>query len=291
MNYWKICNLDNKADMAAFNFSRGNSAVAIPQIPTLRREDLTAEKVKRFVNENGVTQMIAKENWGGGGFGMIIKSAEEWLEELKDEKRLMKYQRNYVLQPYYENVQVWGWDAFLVDGEVMGEIIGSCAPLTDDAHKMGYEYQVVDGGDIHDKIKAFNAEWVRQHKISGFCGVEFLFDLDKQELFLMEVNPRISGTIACFEKERRSPYFYRLVMPYLARFGLRPNAVGAQRKADAMKEGVLKCPPWNPDEEESFQKVRTEEFVQDPVVHSDGESEDSPAQEFSYPLAHSHAAS
>merc|ERR1712232_117731 len=206
--------------------------------------------------------------WGGGGFGMIIQSAGEWLEELKDEKQVKKYQRKYVLQPYYENVQVWGWDAFLLDGEVISEIIGFCPPLTDDAHKMGYEYNVVDGGDIHDKIKAFNAEWVRQHKISGFCGVEFLFNLDRQELFLMEVNPRISGSIACFDNDQRSPYFHRLVMPYLERFELSPNAVGLQRKANATKPGsaILKCPPWNPDENDSFQKVRTEEFLEDPPI-------------------------
>ena len=52
---------------------------------------------------------------------------------------------------------------------------------------------------------------------SGFIELEFLID-KHNKIYLIECNPRISGTIRCMLNKYDIPYVYNLVNPYINLF-------------------------------------------------------------------------
>lgn len=60
----------------------------------------------------------------------------------------------------------------------------------------------------------------KKHKAGGFIEIEFLQPKNTEDIYLLEVNPRISGWIETFTINGIStPYIDLLLVPYIETFG------------------------------------------------------------------------
>merc|ERR1712154_568993 len=72
------------------------------------------------------------------------------------------------------------------------------------------------------QMAAFVRKMCKTHDISGLMEIEFL--KTEGQTYILEVNPRLSGILNCLTMDGIAPYMERLIVPYLAHYGLEIRA-------------------------------------------------------------------
>lgn len=240
--------LDNKHEMVDFEFVPKGSALNIPQIPTHYVTNETAEAdIQEFMNEFQYEKYILKQENGAGANNIIIvKTAKEATK--------VEYGHGgfYVMQPFIWPHKQLSMNIMAYEGKVEGMLLADCdgGQNPEIMVKLGYMCILVpDDAWFAPKIKAFIKEFVAHNHISGMMGVDFM--LAGQDLYLMEVNPRVTGMEALIDKRGASVYWDRILSRYFEHCGIPMKKHGAPYQFYQVKEedtgkyvNKLYATPW-----------------------------------------------
>lgn len=207
--------VDLKADIIGFKFVDENE---IEQIPTLDLFRADALELFAFVEAQKFHDFILKPEDGAGSVDQIILNKA-------DIKTIESYLgKCFVIQPYLKDHDIFAINALMIDGKIeahFGSI--NCGGLAANTIPIDYIFNETVSNDswreTYDRILDFTRRFSKKHKVGGFIEIEFLQPKGSKDIFLLEVNPRISGWLESFCNEV-IPYIDILVVPYLHHFGV-----------------------------------------------------------------------
>jgi len=209
--------LDNKHEMMDFEFVPKGSQVNIPQIPTHYVTNETSEvEIQKFMNERIYEKYILKQENGAGSNNMIIVSTAK-------EATQIEYGHGgfYVMQPYIWPHKQLSMNFMAYEGKVEGELLSECdgGQNPEIMVKLGYMCALVpDDAWFAPIIKEFLQQFVAHNHISGMMGIDFM--LAGKDLYLMEVNPRVTGIESMIDKRGASIYWDRILSRYFEHCGI-----------------------------------------------------------------------
>lgn len=225
--------LDNKHEMMDFEFVPKDSSVKINQIPTHYVTNETAEaEVQEFMNKFPYEKYILKQENGAGANKMeVVKTAKAAIS--------VEYGHGgfYVMQPYIWPHKQLSMNIMAYEGKLEGMLLADCDGGQDPEImvKLGYMCSLVpDDAWFAPKIKAFVKEFVAHNHISGMMGIDFM--LAGPNLYLMEVNPRVTGIEAMIDKRGASVYWDRILSRYFEHCGITMKKHGAPYEFYTVKD-------------------------------------------------------
>ena len=202
-NIYKI--LDNK-DICTKLVKKYKS---VKHIPTLYK--FTRGSISKFILNYPAKKYILKLNNGEGSFEQKIISKNNILT-----LNFNKY-TSYILQPYITNYYIYSYDAIVKEGYIISELFSKIIK------KNGVKFsdfftaincEVLNTNDIHyPYIKQFANNLLNDLRYTGFIEIEFL--ITKNNIYFLEINPRMCGHISQLDNNYNSIYFNKIVIPYL----------------------------------------------------------------------------
>lgn len=229
--------LDHKGCMFSLEFPATISQIPTYVIPpTIDSAHTKLPEFRSFVS--GYEAVIIKPAEEAGSKGQRIISRER-VQDLLDKSHngLCPLElADTVVQPYLENHITVEFNFFALEGELIEWLCTQATGgITEDMWTNGTRLKTYDGEEL-SRIVSFVRDTIRLHQLHGLMEFEFLI-LDGQ-VFLLEINPRISTSITGFDNQGFSPYIEKLVVPYLQSFGLLK-----EEKLSHWQAPCVFCPP------------------------------------------------
>lgn len=198
--------LDNKAECAEFI-----SSIRIRQIPTLtfnqfKKNNNNAkennskqnQKLTSFINQHHkYNDFIIKESNSMGSNGIFTMTSSELLNKKQS------LSNNFIVQPYLTNVDLYAIDCVCKDG-ILSTFIINKAPLFFKKNNTKLSMNKFSGKPhellnqthpLYDEILESTKKIIKHSKCSGIIEIEYLHNLDDNQLYFLEVNARLSGNI------------------------------------------------------------------------------------------------
>jgi len=159
---------------------------------------------KKYKGPNFYDKFIVKHKDGTGSFDNKIK--KDHLYNL-----ISKYGKNYQVQELIKVKYVHGINCLCHNGRIVRAvnfIVEGFIDPTNNNDNCIEEVREVDPKflDVINKI-------TMTFQYNGFIEFEFLED-NKNNIFLIEANPRLSGHIKCIARDKSLPYVDNLIIPY-----------------------------------------------------------------------------
>ena len=167
----------------------------VPVIPATKPLPDNKREVEQMAEEVGYPVML-KASWGGGGRGMrVIRSAEELHREVNEGKREARaaFGKDEVyLEKLIERARH-------VEVQILGDTHGNVVHLFErDCSVQRRNQKVVErapapylNDDQRDELAQYAIKLATQTNYIGAGTVEFLMDIDSEQFYFIEVNPRI----------------------------------------------------------------------------------------------------
>lgn len=222
--------LDNKAVMSTLLENNG----FLPQIPTLDVCKSDASELKAFVHDHRTfNRFILKPNEGAGSAHQRVLSRNDVTEHLVPIVRRGLWDKPTVMQPLIENHRTIEFNFLAIEGKVVAHLC-TISPSGGISEKMWEDgcflYKHEDPHDLR-RILALVENVAETNRLSGLMEFEFLkVEYDEEnnvddksscDLYLLEVNPRISSSVVAFDPDSGDlPYVDQLLVPYLRSFGI-----------------------------------------------------------------------
>lgn len=211
--------LDHKGCMSSLEFPATISQIPTYVIPpTITSAHANLPELTSFVS--GYEAVIIKPVEEAGSKGQRILSRElvhDLLHKSPNAACPLEL-ADTVVQPYLENHTTVEFNFFASRGELIEWLCTQATGgITEDMWANGTRLQTYDGEEL-SRIVSFVRDTIRLHQLHGLMEFEFL--ISGGQVFLLEINPRISTSITGFDSQGFSPYIEKLVVPYLQNFGL-----------------------------------------------------------------------
>jgi len=191
--------LDDKAKMTEFKFPQQFS-----QIPTVPLKDATEADILGLDCE----EIFIKPCEGAASedqFKVDVKTAMEYIGQ------------HVVAQPYFAEHETIELNFLAVEGEMIDWMaITTPGGVQNEMYYKGMK-KISMRGELAQSMAEFARDMCEMHQISGVMEIEFLKSGDN--VYLLEVNPRISASICVMNEDGLCEYLERLVCPYLAHLG------------------------------------------------------------------------
>ena len=213
-----ILNLNDKAKQITLL-----SSSVIPQIPTLNLDTCTSSQLREFVANTKSRKFIVKPSQGAGSLHQTVLTREEAENTMV---RLISnglWNKPAVIQPLIEESYSTIEFNVFVDEEKHIRWIATHSPggLSEKNWTEGVTLFSYDDKNDLDRILCFTRDVVERYELRGLMEFEFLrVRGDNRELYLLEVNPRVSSSIVAFDSDGNSPYIDNLLVPYIASLGV-----------------------------------------------------------------------
>lgn len=187
---------------------------SIKHIPTLYK--FTPKSITRFVNSYPYQKYILKLNNGKGSFEQII------IVRYKIQNINFKTYSDYILQPYISDYYIYSFDAIVKNGYIISELFSKITKkngvkFTD--FFLAINCEVLNTNHInYPFIKQFSKNLLRDTQYSGFIEIEFL--VKENNIYFLEINPRMCGHISQLDYNYKSIYFNKIIIPYLSEYNI-----------------------------------------------------------------------
>ena len=203
--------LDNKDTCNTFIRELG-----ITQIPTFNNTTFSPADFRRFVEHTHFPQYIVKNKDTMGSKDMFLVDFENVVNEYENNK----ITTNYVVQPYLTNIKLYAIDCLCDNGTIIATLV-NISPLFFKGkrfHKQRFRdlnhYIIKEDHPLYGKILNTTQKVVSATNYSGFIEIEYVHNSDNDILYLMEINPRLSGNIILSNKNR-IPYVDAIISNYV----------------------------------------------------------------------------
>ncbi len=186
----------------------------INHIPTLTRYDKL--KISEFIQMYPSDKYLIKSNTGCGAYFQSIVTKNKLL--LKNNNILKKN----IIQPLFTNFKLYSLDAVCKNGTIIADlftIVGKEGVKYTDFIFSSIETGLVNNPKLYYPIIDFCNSVVYDTKYSGLIEFEFIVD-SNQNIYFLEINPRICGHVSQKDKNNNSIYFDRILIPYLNQFNI-----------------------------------------------------------------------
>ena len=186
----------------------------INHIPTLTNKSKMT--IKEFITKYPANKYIIKNTKGYASFYQQIISREVLLT--KTHVNLS----DSILQPKFDNFDLYSLDAICKDGVIINDlftIIGDTGLKFTDFIFSTVHSEVIDNALLYNPVKSFCDDVVRDTKYSGLIEFEFIIT-NNQDVYFLEINPRICGHIGQKDTNKNSIYFDKIIIPYLRFFNI-----------------------------------------------------------------------
>jgi len=205
--------LDDKAKFIKLNMP----SHTITQIPSLALKTASKKDVARFIDEQSSDSLaemkfLVKPTGAEGGEGLKIKGGNAM------RKINLSKHRNYVLQPFFEDIKIFGFSFFAMRGKLMRwQLSIPDRELQTDAYDDGFHSRLMDSKRSKSvrEMHKFVSKCVKKWNLGGIMEFEFVKSEADGRTHIMEVNPRIAGNLFDRTKSWHSPYAENLVLPYI----------------------------------------------------------------------------
>lgn len=254
-----ISNLNHKAKQISML-----SSPSIPQIPTLDLETCSASQLCDFVSKTNNSKFIVKPSRGAGSLHQKVLTKDEVCGTMARLISNKLWKKPAVIQPLIESKYSTIEFNLFVDNDEDLVWIATHSPggLSEKNWEDGvilYPYE--DKEDL-EQILSFVKSMIQRHELRGLLEFEFLKNHENDELFLLEVNPRISSSIVAFDAEGNSPYIDRLLVPYIRKLGVDVRNPAPSKDSSSSSS----CKVWFPPE------LSAESYVKEQWCNNNGRS-------------------
>jgi hypothetical protein len=189
---------------------------SIQYLPTELIKNNT-EEVQKFINNVNYPEYKIKKRISQGSNNQYIVGNKE-LNNLLNNKEIFNY-NDHIIQPYINDHKVYSQDFLAVNGKVVSRI-------TKHYHDgiAIYDYYlckkpIFKKNIYHYYIDKYIDETVKKYNLSGIMQFEFIYCENRKKLYLLEINPRISGVCWYVDDNYNSYYIEKIIIPYLNYFG------------------------------------------------------------------------
>lgn len=199
--------------------------LGLTNISTFPNFENDVEKLKLFIREN--------RNISGKFLAKQIRGAASTQQFIYDEIDLIKvYNKfmltDYVIQPYLNLKKVITFDCVCVDGEITEYIVEEKLPFYDGKstffklkNKSWRKFITLQSKHVN-KIIADSAKVAKDLNYNGFLELEYCVT-DTDQLFFMEINPRVCWVALTYIKDKKSPYIDRLFIEFIRQCIIKKN--------------------------------------------------------------------
>ena len=185
----------------------------IKQIPTYTTNSNIS--VSEFINIHPSEKYIIKNTTGYAALYQSIVNKHQ----LK--KRSKKSLNNSIVQPVIENFNLYSLDALCKNGAILNDlftIVGDNGLQFSDFIVNSIKTEVVDDPLLYKPIKSFCDSVVKECHYSGL--IEFEFIEKDNQIYFLEINPRICGHIGQKDINKNSIYYNKIIKPYFKEYGI-----------------------------------------------------------------------
>ena len=200
-----------------------DSLQIIPNIPTFYPESsLDKNKLNNFfsLNENKNEKYLIKHRYDKGSKQIYILNKKECIKKLDRINHI-----DFIIQPYYEMDYIMAIDCMCYNGVIHSFLINR-APLfftKNDyfiKNKMKeYNHKIIKNNDdnkFYKRVLEYSAPIVKAANYNGILEIEWLCKESTNQIFYLEINPRISLCSVLFdEKLKYNPYTDTIFLKYI----------------------------------------------------------------------------
>ena len=84
------------------------------------------------------------------------------------------------------------------------------------SYTKGHYSEILDmRNGLAKRLITFTKEFVKKHDVSGIMELEFLWICNHAPLYILEVNPRLTGVWHDVDSKDNSPYVGHVIKPYI----------------------------------------------------------------------------
>ncbi len=164
--------------------------LGVPVLPFSGETQLnTIEEVEYWCDKIGYPIMLKAGNSGGGKGIRIVrdksKCYEMWQEIVQEVNGAMIYATKYIENASHLEIQILG------DGNTAIHLHGRDCSTQRRNQKLIEECPIQKDPEIIENIQSYAVRIASHIKYRGLATVEFIYDQDTKEVFILEVNPRI----------------------------------------------------------------------------------------------------
>jgi biotin carboxylase len=210
--------LDNKVSCGKFI-----EKLNINIIPTFYNEkNDTINDLLNFIDYSNSNLFLIKPKNSFGARGINTITKNELINDYKNNRNIFN---EFLIQKYLGKRTLYSVDCVSKDGRIIGFLINKGDAFYDKSDLVAfqsrltnYKHEIVDSKDIfYRKILDATAKIVYETNYNGFMEVEFLADKNEDNLYFMEVNPRISGCVT-YSNYLVYPVIDKVIIPYISEF-------------------------------------------------------------------------
>ena len=164
--------------------------LGVPVLPFSGETQLnTIEEIEQWCDIIGYPVMLKAGNSGGGKGIRIVRDKsqcyEQWQEILQEVVEPMIYATKYIENASHLEIQILG------DGENAIHLHGRDCTTQRRNQKLIEECPIQKDPEIVANIQDYAVRIAKYIQYRGLATVEFIYDQDTKEVFILEVNPRI----------------------------------------------------------------------------------------------------
>jgi len=182
-------------------------------------------------------RVILKPRFGGGGVGIVFSGNFEANSELKDERKEKEKKREYIPQRYIEGETI---SAIVLSNNSCTKCIALNKLLSGwrEMNACGFLYsgnitpvEAVSSlsKDVLVKARKISEDVARLFDVEGCCGVDMI--VCKDSVFVLELNPRIPGSLDSFELSHDASLFDLHVKAFEGKLNLKDLKLTPKRVA------------------------------------------------------------
>ena len=202
--------LDNKA--SCYQIVKKHRQVR--QIPTYTID--SKYSLLEFIEKNKSDRYIIKSNTGYAAFYQTILNKKQLM------RRTKKSLRDCIVQPKFENFKLYSLDAICKNGVILSDlftIVGENGLQFTDFILGSIKTRVIDDPKLYRSAKNFSYSVIKECNYSGLIEFEFIIT-DDNEIYFLEINPRICGHIGQKDVNRNCIYYNKIIIPYFKEYGI-----------------------------------------------------------------------
>ena len=164
--------------------------LGVPVLPWSGDKQLTTiEEIEKWCGQIGYPVMLKAGNSGGGKGIRIVREKqncyEMWQEILQEVVSPMIYATKYIENASHLEIQILG------DGETAIHLHGRDCTTQRRNQKLIEECPIQKDKEIVDNIQNYAVKIANHIGYKGLATVEFIYDQDTKQVYILEVNPRI----------------------------------------------------------------------------------------------------
>jgi len=201
--------LDDKA--ISYNMVKNINHVS--HIPTFIYND--ESNLNNFVEQNPHDSYIIKHTAGYASLYQSIVNRNELLSMTK------KNLKDCIIQPTLTNFKLHSLDIVSKNGVIINDlftIVGDQGVKFTDFIFSSVNTEVITNKTLYRPIRLFCEEVLKQTHYSGL--IEFEFIIKDENIYFLEINPRMCGHIGQQDINNNSAYFNNIIIPYFKEFNI-----------------------------------------------------------------------